>query len=184
MLLMPALVTAVLFRDGARSYEAFAQTAAYLFEADDPRSEWFNFASRTLECTKRWMALPLYTALTRYGADFFARYIEAQVERAARFADAIEQSGDFELCVRPESNIVCFRYVGDGSRSEDELNPLQRRVRSEILRSGAFYLVQTVLLGKVYLRTTIINPLTNDADLSALLQEIREVAQGRGRHTL
>jgi L-2,4-diaminobutyrate decarboxylase len=185
MMLMPALATAVLFRDGSRSYEAFAQKASYLFEGEDPRAEWFNLAARTLECTKRWMALPLYTALRRYGADFFARYVEAQVDRAARFADAIEQSSDFELCVRPESNIVCFRYLGSSSaHTSEEIDRLQRRVRSEILRSGSFYLVQTVLGSKVYLRTTIINPLTTDGDLDDLLQEIRETALRIDQHTL
>ncbi|HET9933090.1 MAG TPA: aminotransferase class V-fold PLP-dependent enzyme [Polyangiaceae bacterium] len=174
MLLMPALVTAVVFRNGDRSYEAFAQSASYLFEGDDPRSEWFNLATRTLECTKRWMVLPLYTALCRYGAGFFGRYVEAQVDLAARFAEAIQTSGDFELLVKPESNIVCFRYVGAGERNTAELNALQRRIRNEVLRSGRYYLVQTTLRGAVYLRTTIINPLTSDADLSELLQTLRD----------
>lgn len=176
MLLMPALATMVLFRDGARSYQAFAQEASYLFEGSDPRAEWFNLASRTLECTKRWMALPLYSALARHGLDFFARYVDAQVERAARFADALEQAPDFALCVRPQSNIVCFRYLGDGQILGAELDALQRRIRAEIVASGAFYLVQTVLGGKAWLRTTIINPLTSDADLADLLTAIRETA--------
>lgn len=176
MLLMPALVTAVLFRNGSRSYEAFAQSASYLFEGDDPRAEWFNLASRTLECTKRWMVLPLYSALCRYGASFFASYVEAQVDRAARFADAITASGDFELLVRPESNIVCFRYLGRSSGALEELNALQRRIRSQLVTSGQFYLVQTSVAGRVYLRTTIINPRTTDADLADLLQALRQAA--------
>ncbi|MFZ5896104.1 MAG: pyridoxal phosphate-dependent decarboxylase family protein [Myxococcota bacterium] len=174
MLLMPALATAVLFRDGHSSYEAFAQKASYLFEGDDPRAEWFNFAARTLECTKRWMVLPLYTALTRYGSSFFARYVEAQVARAERFADAIQQSSDFELCVRPESNIVCFRYLADGRYTSEELNEVQRRIRARIIRTGDFYLVQTTLSSRVYLRTTIINPLTSDTDLLDLLDCVRK----------
>jgi L-2,4-diaminobutyrate decarboxylase len=176
MLLMPALVTAVLFRDGDASYQAFAQKASYLFNGEDPRAEWFNLASRTLECTKRWMVLPLYTALTRYGSAFFGRYVEGQVERAARFADALSAASDFELAVRPESNIVCFRYVGQRALTPAELDHLQGRIRAQIVRSGHFYLVQTTLNSRVYLRTTIINPLTTDADLEALLKLIREQA--------
>lgn len=178
MLLMPALATAVVFRQGQHSYEAFAQKASYLFEGDDPRSEWFNLASRTLECTKRWLALPLYSAFSRYGTDFFARYIEAQVDRASRFADAIEASSDFELAVRPESNIVCFRYIGDARRSPEQLDSLQKRIRSQLIRGGLYYLVQTSLRGRSYLRTTIINPLTTDADLEQLLAAIRATASG------
>jgi L-2,4-diaminobutyrate decarboxylase len=176
MLLMPALVTAVLFRDGNHSYEAFAQQASYLFEGDDPRKEPFNLASRTLECTKRWMVLPLYEALTRHGVDFFARYVEARVAQAARFADALTASADFELAVRPESNIVCFRYLGRPARAPHELDALQLGLRREIVRSGAFYLVQTRLPKGVFLRTTLINPATTDHDLEALLETIRDTA--------
>ncbi len=49
MLLMPA--TAVLFRDGRRSYEAFAQEASCLFHGLDPREGWYDTGVRTLECT-------------------------------------------------------------------------------------------------------------------------------------
>jgi L-2,4-diaminobutyrate decarboxylase len=176
MMLMPALVTAVLFRNEAQSYEAFAQKASYLFEGEDPRAEWFNLASRTLECTKRWMVLPLYTALRRHGSEFFARYVEAQVARAARFADAVEASGDFELAVCPESNIVCFRYVGGAVRSDEQRDALQRRIRNDVIRSGRYYLVQTSLRGRIFLRVTIINPLTSDADLEELLGALRSAA--------
>src|SRR4030095_5637747 len=40
MMLMPPLVTAVLFRAGARSYQAFAQDASYLFDGRSPEDEW------------------------------------------------------------------------------------------------------------------------------------------------
>ncbi|WP_395852562.1 hypothetical protein [Cystobacter fuscus] len=49
-----------------------------------------------------------------------------------------------------------------------ELDALQVRLRESLVRSGDFYLVQTTLGGKVWLRTTLINPLTTDADLEAL----------------
>ena len=95
----------------------------------------------------------------------------------------VAQSGEiqidrhFELAVRPQSNIVCFRYVGRGARTARELDALQRRLRAELVRAGDFYLVQTELRGSVYLRTTIINPHTSDADLLALLAALRAKAE-------
>ncbi|HVJ16465.1 MAG TPA: aminotransferase class I/II-fold pyridoxal phosphate-dependent enzyme [Polyangiaceae bacterium] len=172
MLLMPALVTAVLFRDGKRSYEPFAQSASYLFGDVHPEEEWYNFASRTLECTKRWMALPLYTALSRRGAGFFATYVEHMAELGATFAALLREAPDFELAVPPELNIVCFRYV-PREHSPAELDRLQERVRRAVVDSGQFYLVQTRLPSGIHLRTTLINPLTSEGDLVDLLAAIR-----------
>src|SRR5205823_3523239 len=72
MMLMPALLTAVLFRDGRRSYSAFAQEASYLFAEGPAEAEWFNTGQRTLECTKRMMSLKLYASLLCHGTGLFA----------------------------------------------------------------------------------------------------------------
>ncbi len=178
MLLMPALVTAVLFRDGSRSYESFAQQASYLFGDLAPEQEWFNLASRTLECTKRCMALPLYASLARRGAGFFAAYVERTFELGTRFAAAIRETPDFELAVEPEANIVCFRHI-PRARAENPraLDRLQAEIRARLVASGAYYIVQTRLPRGLYLRVTIINPLTSADDLTNLLHEVRSIAR-------
>jgi len=163
MMLMPALVTAVLFRDGARSYEPFAQEASYLFSGAAPEEQWFNLAGRTLECTKSMMALKLYVALAAYGREYFADYVDGRFALAQRFADALEAAEDFELAVRPDCNIVCFRLRGAD----------QAAIRRRLLAEGRFYLVQTTLPAGVFLRVTLINPATSDADLAALLDAVR-----------
>jgi L-2,4-diaminobutyrate decarboxylase len=177
MMLIPSLVTAVLFRDGRHSYEPFAQEASYLFHGHDPRAEWMNTAIRTLECTKRMMSLEVYGALKLCGTRLFADYVEQTFARARRFAERIAAAGDFELAVVPDANIVCFRHVPtaapDGAADLDEL---QRRIRRRVVESGRFYIVQTTLPRGVYLRTTIINPRTTDEDLAALLDFIRTLA--------
>jgi L-2,4-diaminobutyrate decarboxylase len=171
-LLMPALATAVLFRDGGRSYEAFSAKASYLFERA-AREEWYNYAHRTMECTKTMMGLRLFVSLAAYGTDFFAGYVTAAYDLARDFAALIRDSGDFETAVEPESNIVCFRYLKKG---EADLDGLQRRIRRTLLERGNFYVVQAELRGRAWLRCTLINPRTTLADLEALLAEIRAVA--------
>ena len=131
-LLMPALITAVLFRDGGKSYEAFSEKASYLFEKG-AREEWYNFAHRTMECTKTMMGLRLFISLAAYGTDFFAGYVTAMFDLARDFAALLRESGDFEPAVEPESNIVCFRYL---KRGEVDLDGLQRRVRRALLERG------------------------------------------------
>jgi L-2,4-diaminobutyrate decarboxylase len=171
-MLMPALATAVLFRDGGRSYEAFSAKASYLFERS-AREEWYNYAHRTMECTKTMMGLRLFISLAAYGTDFFGGYITAVYDLAREFAALIRDSGDFETAVEPESNIVCFRYLKKG---ESDLDGLQRRIRRTLLERGNFYIVQAELRGRAWLRCTLINPRTTLADLEALLAEVRAVA--------
>ena len=98
------------------------------------------------------------------------------VELAATFAAMLREAPDFELAVEPESNIVCFRYVPQRVAAEPaELDRLQKCVRRSLIDSGQFYLVQTQLPRGLHLRTTLINPLTSEADLSELLKAAREL---------
>ena len=170
MLLMPALITAVIFKDGKSSYEPFSQKASYLFEkrADE---EWFNYAHRTMECTKKMMGLKLYLSLKNFGTDIFTAHVEYTHEISVEFSEIITKNNDFELAVKPQSNIVCFRYIKN-DLDEDQLNQLQKDIRKKILESENIYIVQTELKGKVWLRCTIINPLTKIDDLKDLLEQI------------
>ncbi|MBI5093182.1 MAG: aminotransferase class I/II-fold pyridoxal phosphate-dependent enzyme [Candidatus Hydrogenedentes bacterium] len=150
MLLMPALVTAVLFRNGDDSYRAFEQRASYLF-VKSPREEWYNIGHRTIECTKRMLSLKVYTALMCYGTRFFADYVTRQYDLARRFATMLREAPDFELAAEPEANIVCFRHTPNGAGDLDAAG--------------------------LFMRTTLINPLTTEEHLVVLLACIREEAK-------
>ncbi len=163
MLMMPSLATAVLFRDEGHSFETFSQQASYLFDRS-ARQEWYNLAHRTLECTKRFLSLDLYVALQALGTDYFARYLESRVDLASWFAEAIQDRPGWELAVRPEGNIVCFRAPGGEAR--------QSAARDAVVREGSFHLVKTQLRGRTWLRTTLINPLTTREDLTALMDRL------------
>jgi L-2,4-diaminobutyrate decarboxylase len=173
-MLVPGLVTAVLFRDGARSYEAFAQEASYLFEGADPAEEWFNIGTRTLECTKRMLGVRLYAVLAIHGTKYFGDYVAEMFDRAARFAERLAREPDFELALPPQCNIVCFRHRPEGAT---DLDALQATLRRRLIEDGSFYLVQTRLPAGIFLRVTIINPATTDTDLDALIYRLREAAR-------
>src|SRR5215468_3915090 len=172
MMLLPALLTAVLFRDARHSYEAFSQRADYLLRQGG-HGEWWNPAHRTLECTKRMMGFELWAALTLHGTRMFSEYVTRMFDLGRTFAAMLDDADDFELALEPDCNIVCFRHVPDDFQ---DLDGHQERVRSRLLADGSFYLVQTRLRGHVHLRVTLINPLTTEADLEALLGAIRRAA--------
>jgi L-2,4-diaminobutyrate decarboxylase len=173
MMLLPALLTAVLFRDGRDSYQAFAQKADYLFH-EHADGEWWNSGLRTFECTKRMMGVELWGALALHGTQMFSDYVTQMFDLGRAFAGMVRESGDFELAVEPDCNIVCFRHV---PATSTDLDRCQEQVRRHLLADGRFYLVQTRLRGRTYLRVTLINPLTTENDLEALLVAIRAAAR-------
>ncbi|MSR06526.1 MAG: aminotransferase class I/II-fold pyridoxal phosphate-dependent enzyme [Gemmatimonadetes bacterium] len=172
MMLMPLLVTGVLFKDRAAGAGAFASPrASYLYEdAPDAADE---ISRRAFECSKPALGFPLYAALSLYGVDAFGQYVAGTYDLGRRFAEMIAATDDFELAVHPDANIVCFRYTG--GRGKD-LDAVQARARKRIVGEGAFYLVQVRLPAGLFLRTTIINPFTSEEDLAGLLTAVREAA--------
>lgn len=172
MLMMPSLVTGVLFKRGDAACETYAQRSSYLLDKS-PKEEWFNPAHKTFECTRRNMAVPLYVALRAYGVRGFADHIDDMIALAHRFAEEIRASGDFELAIDPPLNIVCFRYRPAGLSDGVSLDDLQTKIRDRVLHSGRFYFVKTRLRSGLFLRTTLLNPHTTIDDLRALLEAVR-----------
>lgn len=172
MLLTPALATGVIFRREADSYKTFAQKAQYLWDAQQA-PEWFNTGRRTFECTKTMMVIKFYSILKTYGEEIFTQHVDRLFALAQYFAKIIQQRPEFELAIEPQANIVNFRYV---AAPEEKLNELNSAIRQKLLESGKFYIVQTMLGNKRYLRTSIMNPLTTEATLRSLLDEIVRLA--------
>ncbi len=165
LMMMPALVTAVLFKRADDVYEAFAQQASYLFAGGAPRDTWWDLGQRTVECTKRMMSIELWAALRQHGEGWFGDVVDRLFELAARFAEVIAASGDFELALRPEANIVCYRLRGADNRA----------LREACVRDGRFYIVGTQLDGTYWLRSTVMNPLTEPRDFVELLEHLRSL---------
>ncbi|MEM7248634.1 MAG: aminotransferase class I/II-fold pyridoxal phosphate-dependent enzyme [Acidobacteriota bacterium] len=174
MMGLPALSTAVLYRDGRRAREAFAQEASYLFDREAPGGDWFDIGPRTFECTKRGMGVTAYLLLRTLGTEAFGEQVDRLLDRARELAELLDAQDDFEIATEPEANILCFRHL---AADVADLDDHQDRIRSEVLSGAEFYLVRTELLGKTWLRTTLMNPMTTRDDLLRLVAEIRRASQ-------
>lgn len=177
LLYMPAAVSAVLFRDPKNSYAAFAQEASYLFQGNSAEDEAYNISYRTLECTKRMMGLKLWAAFSLYGTDKLGALVAHVFLTARQLAAKVSRAADFELLMSPQTNIVCFRHLPQASLSQAALNACQAALRRKLVESGAFHLTQASIHGTIWLRATVMNPLTTGEDLDALLVELRRLGQ-------
>ena len=171
MMMTPSLTTMLFFKNSKDSYRTFAQKAQYLWSAAD--EEWYNYGKRTMECTKIMLSTRVYALMCIYGMKIFEEYIDRCYDVGKKFAEIILADSNFELAVPPQSNIVCFRIKGENT---DETNILNRKIRQFLLEDGSFYIVQTVLNEKVYLRVSIMNPFTVEDDLKVLLKLIKQKA--------
>lgn len=176
LLYMPAPVSAVLFKNPLNSYQAFAQDASYLFQGNSIDDESYNISYRTLECTKRMMALKLWTAFSLYGVEGMGSLVDIAFEKAQLFADLISTNSTFELLMRPQTNIVCFKHKGKNweTSSIQQKNQHQINLRQKAIQSGEFHLTQVMIDGECWLRTTLMNPMTTKEDLSCLLNFLSE----------
>jgi L-2,4-diaminobutyrate decarboxylase len=167
---MPGMCTAVLFRNHVHLDKTFRQQAAYLLSG--PTTPWYEPAGRNFETTKPAIVLPLYVGLRTLGVTYFGEYIDYIYDLARAFADELESRPDFELLVRPQCNIICFRYRA----APEKTDALQLRLREAVNLRGRFFIMRTTLRGVIWLRIVLMNPATRFGDLQALLDELADLS--------
>ncbi len=170
MMRTSTLAAAVLFKDQQAMERTFQQKGSYLFH--DKEEMGFDLMPYTVECTKAALGTKLFWVLAAEGENELAHFIEETYDNAYQFYKIIKQQSDFKCLYKPESNILCFQYTKFGTD-----NDFQLKLRNEIIRRGNFYITSTELNNKRYLRLTIMNTLTQEKHIKALLNEIIEVAK-------
>ena len=171
MMMTPALSTVIVFKDKIKGAQTFHQKAQYLFEDTNLDEQWFNSGLRTFECTKLMMCLKFYVLWKTYGIEIFEENIDCLYGLGTTFAEMVSQHPSFELALNPQTNIVCFRYMKPGL-SEQQSNELNKNIRQALLEDNEFYIVQAVLNESIYLRVTLMNPMTTEIHLQQLLEKI------------
>lgn len=177
---VPALCTGLFYKRKEDSFLPFTQAAEYLWsDAEDP--EWWNFGKRTFECTKRMLSTRVAAVLEEYGAEIWGVLVDRLFALGGALAAAVTARGSkgWELAMEPQANIVCFRYlpVGREWSNVEAQNAFTLDLRQRHLEAGAHYVVQTRFGGKVWLRCTLMNPLTEASDLEAMLDGFEALAE-------
>jgi L-2,4-diaminobutyrate decarboxylase len=185
MMLLPLAAGVVLVRDARDLEGAFAQTAPYLFhgpngevreDAGEPPKVW-DQGLRSFQCSRRADVLKVWVALQRYGAGGLGALYDHLCATAARLHALVAARDGFEALHAPESNILCFRWVGRaGSRVPPErLDDVNLRLRERLNRSGEGWITTTVLDGRRVLRVTVMNPRSGEEHLETLLRSLERV---------
>jgi L-2,4-diaminobutyrate decarboxylase len=187
MMLLPLAAGMVLTRDERDLERAFAQQAPYLFHAGRS-SRILDQGIRSFQCSRRADVLKLWFVIHRFGSSGLGRLYDHLCGTARLLYDAIEERSDFENLHEPESNILCFRYLGgsrktrgskkSGADDIEGIDALNRELRPRYNREGSGWITATVLDGRPVLRVTMMNPRTGAEHVRALLDGLVSTAKG------
>ncbi len=177
----------LMVRDGRLLAETFSRRPEYYrgggetardHDAHDGDS--LDFYRLGFEGTRRWRALKLWMSWKHLGSRGLGHLVEANVAIAAYLSDRVRASDDFEqLPDRPELSVVCFRHLPRSPRpAPDALDVHQDQLQAALEASGDGWVSTTRLRGATWLRAGILNPMTTEADIDRLLDDLREVAAG------
>jgi glutamate/tyrosine decarboxylase-like PLP-dependent enzyme len=183
-LYVPVEAGLVLVRDGDALRSAFSLVPPYLRTDGDPHGvggpPWFS--EYGFQQSRGFRALKVWMALKYFGVEGYGSALDHDIGLARYLASRISADPAFELMAPPALSIVCFRVVPPGPPlADDALDALNRSVLEQLQMSGRAFVSSTVLRGRFVLRACIVNPLSGQADVDAMLDAVKELAEGNAR---
>lgn len=176
MMLLPLSAGMVLVRHERDLELAFAQDAPYLFHGT---GESPDIGKRSFQCSRRSDVLKAWVALQRFGLEGMGELYDGLCDAAAALHGMLDAHASFETMHQPESNILCFRWIGDRALPDDKLDDINLRSREAYNASGEGWITTTVLGGRRVLRVTIMNPRTESPHLERLVGGLDRVARSQ-----
>ena len=173
----------LLVRDAGASLAAFSHSSGDYVQVLGHREavEAFAFWDHGPELTRRFRALKVWMILRYHGARRIGAAIAEDMRLAGHLADCVRAAGDFELLAAPSLSICCFRHVPAALRGDDAaLDEHNERVMTAVQRGGRAYLSNATVGGRFALRVCITNFRTTEADVEAVLDVVRDAADGHG----
>jgi len=164
---VPKACGILLVRDADALRHAFSHDASYMVDADE------NPVERTLEYSRPFRALKLWTALRAHGAEEFRAALEQNLGLARFLADQVRALPELELVVEPQLSTVPFRRIPSSGSVDDHNAAIVRRIQAE----GDAYVTSAVVDGSTVLRPCITNFRTTERDVLALI----DIVQRAGR---
>lgn len=166
----------LLYRDAEIARTAFTYTGAYAKQLSSDPIEGFAFFEESMELSRRFRALKVWLSLRFHGLQAFRAAIRLNLEQAQRLASAVKSRAELELVGPVELSAVCFRHLVSNRASEEDRDQFNLELLKKIVSRGNVYLSNAELKGKFCMRACIVNHLTTDADIEAVVPEILAAA--------
>lgn len=143
---------------------------------DDEPLDWYRYS---FEGTRRFRALKLWASWTHLGTRGLGALVERNDDLASVLADRLRDAPDLELTPDPpELSIVCFRHlpVELAGAPDERLDRYQLALQRALEVDGSSWVSVTTLRGSRWLRAGVVNYLSTESDVDALLDAVHRVA--------
>lgn len=165
----------LLFRDRDGARRAFSHTGDYTRSFTDDPVEGFAFFDESLELSRRFRALRLWTSIQYHGLAAFREAMRRDLAHARALAERVAAEPALELRAPVELSAVCFRhrFAADADARNEEL-------LARVNRRGRVYLSNATVGGAFALRACFTNHRTTDADVAIVVDEVLAAARELG----
>ena len=150
---------------------SFAAHPEYLKDAETSE-EGVEFWDLGPELTRPARGLKLWLTLQTEGTEKMGRMIDHGCRMAELAGKLIQEEPEWEIISGPSLGVVNFRYIADGTLSEEELDSANQHISAEITESGFAQIFTTELGGKKVLRMCTINPETTEEDIRRTIEKL------------
>jgi len=134
------------------------------------------FAEFGFQQTRRFNALKLMWVIQQAGRTGLIAHVTRHNTLAQYMASLIDDAPHLELMAPVELSIVCFRYVPDSLRGEEErLEALNKRIMEELQAGGKAFVNGTILHGRFVLRSCALHYALNEDDVVSIIEEVLSV---------
>lgn len=167
----PVSSSAVLVRDAATLRHA-TYHAEYLNPRRMVQERIPNQVDKSLQTTRRFDALKLWTTLRVMGADGIGELFDEVCDLAAEGWKLLAADPRFDVVVEPSLSTLVFRHVPAAVTDPAEIDRANLYARKALFASGDAVVAGTKVAGRHYLKFTLLNPETTPADIAAVLNLI------------
>jgi aromatic-L-amino-acid/L-tryptophan decarboxylase len=165
----------LLFKDPLAARRAFSHAGDYTKPFTEDAVEGFAFFDESLELSRRFRALRLWTSIQYHGMRAFRDAMQRDLVHARALADRIAREPALELLAPVELSAVCFRH-----RYADSVDARNAELLSRVNRRGRVYLSNATIRGAFALRACFVNHRTTDADVEEVVDEVLAAAGNSG----
>ncbi len=175
----PIECSCALVRQGDLLRETFSLVPPYL--RTEPNKGFGGmpwFAEYGFQQTRRFNALKLLWVIQQAGRTGLVAHVTRHNTLAQYMASLVDDVPDLDLMAPVELSIVCFRYVPDSLREDEEqLDALNKKIMEEIQAGGKAFVNGTILHGRFVLRSCALHYALTEEDVVAIIQEVCHVGE-------
>ncbi|MDQ6967701.1 MAG: aminotransferase class V-fold PLP-dependent enzyme [Mariprofundaceae bacterium] len=167
-----------LIRDGENHRQCFSTGDTYLQRESKglaAHSPWP--CDYGMDLSRGFRALKIWFTFQHFGKKRLGDMIEHSCELAQYLTTHIQKTDNLELMAPVSLNIVCFRYIGDGSQQAQAYDAINRAMICHIHTSGLAAPSLTYLNHRAVIRAAIVNHRTQIKDIGKLLAAVQQAAR-------